>query len=151
MFITGNWEGFILCKTILMVNISKIYSSGSTPTSGPSLPLREYVELQVDYWTVIQKPESTDKGDKSSKKDSNKSSLKSSFKSVQVTRLPHGSAPQGDNQMIPFTLVTVMREKKQKSTWFFKSENFQDYSDVKTNNWVKLGHLKQTPDIRGVI
>ena len=116
-----------LCKRILMLNISNIHSSGSTPTSGPSLPLREYVELQVDYWTVIQKPESTDKGDKSSKKDSNKSSLKSSFKSVQVTRLPHGSAPQGDNQMIPFTLVTVMREKKQKSRWFFMGENCQDY------------------------
>ena len=77
--------------------------------------MREYVELQVDYWTVIPKPESTDKGDKSSKKDSNKSSLKSSFKSLQVSRLPHGCAPQGDNQIIPFTLVTVMREKKQKS------------------------------------
>ena len=75
------------------------------------------MELQVDYWTIINKSESTDKGDKSSKKDGNKVSLKSVFKSVHVGRLGSGFQPHllQDNQTVPFNLTVVTREKKQKS------------------------------------
>lgn len=90
--------------------------TGVTPPSSAPYPQRENVELQVDYWTMVNKPDSTDKGDKSSKKDMNKSSLKSVFKSLQVVRLsPQHQLPAlVENQLIPFTLVVVTREKKQK-------------------------------------
>ncbi|XP_060570991.1 phosphofurin acidic cluster sorting protein 2-like isoform X7 [Ruditapes philippinarum] len=97
--------------------------SGSAPFVGVTPPSasgsyspREYVELQVDYWTMVNKTESSDKVDKSSKKDSNKSSLKSVFKSLQVVRLsPQHLLPSlADNQTVPFALTVVTREKKQK-------------------------------------
>lgn len=88
-------------------------------SSTPFPSVREYVELQVDYWNLINKSESTDKGDKSSKKDSNKVSLKSAFKSIHVSRLASGLPAHFsvDNQTVPFTLTVVTREKKQKSEY----------------------------------
>ncbi|XP_052766076.1 phosphofurin acidic cluster sorting protein 2-like isoform X2 [Mya arenaria] len=88
----------------------------SSTSSTSSFSPRDYVEMQVDYWILPGKPDSTDKGDKSSKKDSNKVSLKSAFKSLQVSRLgswcPSMAGP--DAQTIPFSLTVVTREKKQK-------------------------------------
>ncbi|XP_053407923.1 phosphofurin acidic cluster sorting protein 2-like isoform X1 [Mercenaria mercenaria] len=86
------------------------------PTASASYSPREYVELQVDYWTMANKTESSDKVDKSSKKDSNKSSLKSVFKSLHVVRLsPQHQLPAlAENQTVPFALIVVTREKKQK-------------------------------------
>jgi hypothetical protein len=91
------------------------------PSASGSYSPREYVELQVDYWTMVNKTESSDKVDKSSKKDSNKSSLKSVFKSLQVVRLsPQHLLPSlADNQTVPFALTVVTREKKQKSMILF--------------------------------
>ena len=73
--------------TILILSTSSL--SSHTPPSahpGSSMPFspRDYVELQVDYWTLTSKPDSTDKGDKASKKEGNKVSLKAGFKSLQV-------------------------------------------------------------------
>ncbi|XP_052272959.1 phosphofurin acidic cluster sorting protein 2-like isoform X1 [Dreissena polymorpha] len=101
-------------------NVSAITPfTGLTPPSASvpqSLAGREYVELQVDYWTGSNKPESTDKVDKSSKKDSNKVSLKSAFKYLQVSRIGSTAPvhPLADNQTFPFQLTVVTREKKQK-------------------------------------
>lgn len=95
-------------------------------SSTPFPSVREYVELQVDYWNLINKSESTDKGDKSSKKDSNKVSLKSAFKSIHVSRLASGLPAHFsvDNQTVPFTLTVVTREKKQKSEYFIDEKQF---------------------------
>ncbi|XP_060068452.1 phosphofurin acidic cluster sorting protein 2-like [Ylistrum balloti] len=86
-------------------------SQGST--SSPS-GLGELMELQVDYWTATNKPDSSEKTDKASKKDSNKSSLKSTFRSLQVQRVTQPPISPGDSQSACFSMVVVTREKKQK-------------------------------------
>lgn len=73
------------------------------------------MELQVDYWTATNKPDSSEKTDKASKKDSNKSSLKSTFRSLQVQRAIQQPTSPSDNQSACFSMVVVTREKKQKS------------------------------------
>ncbi|KAJ8308185.1 hypothetical protein KUTeg_013059 [Tegillarca granosa] len=88
---------------------SSVGSSGSSPST-PS----EYMELQVDYWTSTSKLESSEKGDKAGKKDkeSNKSSLKTTFRSLHVQRL--AQIGQSELQAALFSMVVVIREKKQK-------------------------------------
>ncbi|XP_021361739.1 phosphofurin acidic cluster sorting protein 2-like isoform X5 [Mizuhopecten yessoensis] len=86
-------------------------SQGST--SSPA-GLGELMELQVDYWTATNKPDSSEKTDKASKKDSNKSSLKTTFRSLQVQRAAQPPTSPGDSQSACFTMVVVTREKKQK-------------------------------------
>ncbi|KAL4237224.1 Phosphofurin acidic cluster sorting protein 1 [Mactra antiquata] len=87
---------------------------GVTPPAGVYTTTREYVDLQVDYWTSINKSESSEKADKASKKDSNKCSLKSAFKSLQVVRLStHHQLPVlSENQSVPFALIVVTRQKQ---------------------------------------
>ncbi|XP_033734085.1 phosphofurin acidic cluster sorting protein 2-like isoform X3 [Pecten maximus] len=86
-------------------------SQGST--SGQT-GLGELMELQVDYWTATNKPDSSEKTDKASKKDSNKSSLKTTFRSLQVQRTTQLPISPCDSQSACFSMVVVTREKKQK-------------------------------------
>lgn len=77
------------------------------------------MELQVDYWTSTSKPESSEKGDKAGKKDkeSNKSSLKTTFRSLHVQRL--AQIGLSELQAALFSMVVVIREKKQKSKFLY--------------------------------
>ncbi|XP_069117117.1 phosphofurin acidic cluster sorting protein 2-like isoform X4 [Argopecten irradians] len=88
-------------------NQSQGGTSGQTGTG-------ELMELQVDYWTATNKPDSSEKTDKASKKDSNKSSLKSTFRSLQVQRTTQLPISPSDSQSACFSMVVVTREKKQK-------------------------------------
>lgn len=72
----------------------------------------EYMELQVDYWTLGGRPEPGEK-DKASKKDSNKNSLKTAFRSLHVCRLPLS----GEIQSAAFSMVVVTKEKNKKSEY----------------------------------
>ncbi|ESO83532.1 hypothetical protein LOTGIDRAFT_169225 [Lottia gigantea] len=80
---------------------SQVPSLSSTQT--------DYVELQVDYWTVANRSEGFDK-DRGSKKETNKCSLKTAFRSLNVSRLPS----TGDITSQTFSMIVVTKEKKQK-------------------------------------
>ncbi|KAK6183490.1 hypothetical protein SNE40_010963 [Patella caerulea] len=90
-------------------NIGAMSPSGSQIPSISSMNLGDFVELQVDYWTVVTKTDGVDK-DKASKKDTNKCSLKTAFRSLNVSRLPY----TGDMTSQTFSMMVVTREKKQK-------------------------------------
>ncbi|KAL3873157.1 hypothetical protein ACJMK2_036310 [Sinanodonta woodiana] len=102
-------------------------SGGFTPSVPPAATPGEFMELQVDYWTVANKPESADKGDKSSKKDSNKFSLKSAFRSLYVCRLPASGVVVADPQ---FSMMVVTKEKKQKIRLGKKPKEVESKSQV---------------------
>ena len=81
-------------------------SSMTKDSGSPS----EFLELQLDYWTMERQGDLGPK-DKLVKKDS-KSSLKTTFKSVQVFRLPQAS---NGESMGALSMMVVTKEKKQKS------------------------------------
>ena len=72
------------------------------------------MELQVDYWTLAGRPDSTEKSDKISKKDSSKITLKTTFKSLHVQRLAQPTMSTEFPTSV-FSMVVVTKEKKQKS------------------------------------
>ena len=72
----------------------------------------EFLDLQLDYWTVPSKLEAPEKMERLVKKDS-KASLKTTFRSVQVFRsLPGQGADPG---LATLSMMMVTKEKKQKS------------------------------------
>ncbi|XP_071162779.1 phosphofurin acidic cluster sorting protein 2-like isoform X8 [Mytilus edulis] len=79
--------------------------SSSTPIPVPG----ELLELQIEYWTTPVKVETS-----ASKKDSNKITLKTTFKYIHVQRLAQPGIPMSDLQSSTFTMLSVMKEKKQK-------------------------------------
>ncbi|CAC5390321.1 PACS2 [Mytilus coruscus] len=79
--------------------------SSSTPIPVPG----ELLELQIEYWTTPVKIETS-----ASKKDSNKITLKTTFKYIHVQRLAQPGIPMSDLQSSTFTMLSVMKEKKQK-------------------------------------
>ncbi|XP_074640107.1 phosphofurin acidic cluster sorting protein 2-like isoform X3 [Tubulanus polymorphus] len=87
----------------------------STSQGSPSTPTgsHEYMDLQLDYWSVTPKYDQSEKEkDKDkSKKDSSKSSLKTAFKCVQVFRLPQAGSDLSSSSMV---MMVIAKEKKQK-------------------------------------
>lgn len=80
------------------------FSSAPLPAGG------ELLELQIEYWTAPLKMDAV-----ASKKDSNKITLKTTFKYIHVQRLAQPGFPISDLQSSTFSMVAIMKEKKQKS------------------------------------
>ncbi|GAB1601472.1 phosphofurin acidic cluster sorting protein 2 isoform X15 [Argonauta hians] len=86
-------------------------SSAALPFLTATTQSSEYMELQVEYWTLAPKSETGDK-DRINKKESNKCSLKTAFRSLHVYRLP--PAPSEMPISAGFCMGVVTKEKKQK-------------------------------------
>jgi hypothetical protein len=85
------------------------FFSQSTPIPTPG----ELLELQIEYWTASGKVDTSDKT--ASKKDSNKITLKTTFKFIHIQRLAQPGVSMSDPQNASFSMIAVMKEKKQKS------------------------------------
>ncbi|CAI9730390.1 Hypothetical predicted protein [Octopus vulgaris] len=86
-------------------------ASAALPFLTATTQSSEYMELQVEYWTLASKSETSDK-DRINKKESNKCSLKTAFRSLHVYRLP--PAPSEMPISAGFCMGVVTKEKKQK-------------------------------------
>lgn len=107
---------------MIFLSVSLHFSQQSVPASA-ALPFltattqsSEYMELQVEYWTLTSKTETGDK-DRINKKESSKCSLKTAFRSLHVYRLP--PTPSETPVSAGFCMGVVTKEKKQKSKHIF--------------------------------
>ncbi|CAE1271385.1 PACS2 [Acanthosepion pharaonis] len=86
-------------------------ASAALPFLTATTQSSEYMELQVEYWTLTSKTETGDK-DRINKKESSKCSLKTAFRSLHVYRLP--PTPSETPVSAGFCMGVVTKEKKQK-------------------------------------
>ncbi|XP_076099321.1 phosphofurin acidic cluster sorting protein 2-like isoform X10 [Mytilus galloprovincialis] len=86
-----------------------VMATANQSSSTPIPVAGELLELQIEYWTTPVKAETS-----ASKKDSNKITLKTTFKYIHVQRLAQPGIPMSDLQSSTFTMLSVMKEKKQK-------------------------------------
>ena len=92
-------------------NVS-LLASGNQSQSTPIPTPGELLELQIEYWTASGKVDTSDKT--ASKKDSNKITLKTTFKFIHIQRLAQSGVSMSDPQNASFSMIAVMKEKKQK-------------------------------------
>ncbi|XP_014784446.1 phosphofurin acidic cluster sorting protein 2 isoform X14 [Octopus bimaculoides] len=95
----------------LLSSQQSVPASAALPFLTATTQSSEYMELQVEYWTLASKSETSDK-DRINKKESNKCSLKTAFRSLHVYRLP--PAPSEMPISAGFCMGVVTKEKKQK-------------------------------------
>ncbi|XP_056657280.1 phosphofurin acidic cluster sorting protein 1 isoform X1 [Monodelphis domestica] len=91
-------------------------SSTLAVVGSPNSPYGDVIGLQVDYW-LAHPGERRREGEK--RDTSSKNTLKSVFRSVQVSRLPHGSEGQLSGTM---AMTVVTKEKNKKVPTIFLSK-----------------------------
>nr|CAD7404115.1 unnamed protein product [Timema cristinae] len=101
-----NINSFYLGQATSIVSLfGQLGVLGSSIAKREPQSLSEPLELQLDYWQGLAKP------DKGYKVDSTKSTLKTTFRSLQVQRLPL----TGEQPTQHFLMSYSTKEKKQKS------------------------------------